>query len=346
MWEVESTPRRIVEFSFLSLPVLRVDAAQRQVWPCLASRRGPRGARLSDGKAVGPGRGHPGASGKADSGKGGSKAASGRGRGRGASSSGAPPVIEDLGEGKPDVLSGDEGVEECEGDGCGGSDISMDGLEALFGELCSDGEEGETLGCTVGDGSVGPVGACASASCPADVELTPGPMPPASVSGETHSAGASSSSATLPIPELPSDLAIDRRAFFSKEPPKHRLDVGGGVIRWHQSKASFEATCNNEFHNIGGVRCVLTRQCTADKRRSKGCAVPIGGRPLASMYAFLENNNQGSKDERFAYAASIDYETRLAYRYQLESMPEARPLLSEERLPEIEAGEDIEPHIL
>jgi hypothetical protein len=91
------------------------------------------------------------------------------------------------------------------------------------------------------------------------------------------------------------------------------MEVPGGKITFYRNKCDFEAVCSH--HKEGGHRCVLTRQNTAYHASAKGTdSVPIGGRCLGLMAAWLARGCKCRQSDHKAEVGAISFEERFSKR--------------------------------
>ena len=110
----------------------------------------------------------------------------------------------------------------------------------------------------------------------------------------------------------------------------------GGRIAFFEGAGFFQAVCNNPLHD----RCIMTRSC-----RAKGGQGKFGGRPVAFLAAWLEDNGQVDKAAHWRFAdLRLSLEDRLAQRAMIQADAEKSELLRHER-PKVD-GEDSEPEDL
>ena len=123
------------------------------------------------------------------------------------------------------------------------------------------------------------------------------------------------------------------------------IDVANGRIAWYENKAAFEAKCTVPEHNVGGT-CKLTRSGMLRKRSRDG--VPLGGRPLGFLMAWLESAHECPDKQshwlKSEWEARYTRERRSACRAELAASLDGQALLAHER--ERDNREEAEPATL
>eukprot|EP00971_Amphidinium_carterae_P207961 4126718-Amphidinium_carterae.1 len=135
----------------------------------------------------------------------------------------------------------------------------------------------------------------------------------------------------VPLPEPPPEEANVHepmpRMFLGRAVASAEVRLNRGVIRYHDSKQAFEATCNQH-----AGRCVLTRT----SKPGRGGA----GRPIAFLSCWLDMDASSKQEHTNKANWTFSHEQRLAARANIALMIGGPELLGYERDPHPGEGEE------